>query len=234
MQSQKITTQRRWYEDACGAAHGMELLGERWTLLVLRELMVGPRRFGAIRAELPGISANVLTQRLEGLIEAGLIQRRTLPPPASTQVYELTPWGYEAEPIIQAIGRWAARSPHHDPTLAFSAASLLLSFRTMFDPGRAAGARAQVGFKLGSETALVEIEDGRLEFRRQEEVAEADVVFTGEPRMLAALIYGGQPLDALEGAGAIRVEGDRDLAVRFAGWFPLPAKAAQATSETAS
>lgn len=203
----------------------MELLGERWTLLILRELMLGPRRFGAIRAELPGISANVLTQRLESLTAAGLVRRRALPPPASAQVYELTPWGYEAEPVIQTIGRWAARSPRHDPTLAFSAASLMLSLRTMFNPVLAAGARARIGFRLGSESTMVEVEGEQLTFRRTEDFTEAHLVFTGEARILAAFIYGGQPLAALESAGALSVEGDRALAEQLPGWFPLPPKA---------
>src|SRR5215212_4396805 len=94
---------RRSYDDACGAAHALELLGERWALLVMRELMLGPKRFGQLKADLPGISANVLTQRLESLEAAGVLTRRKLPPPASTQVYELTRWGYESEPIFQAL-----------------------------------------------------------------------------------------------------------------------------------
>src|ERR671917_2501717 len=88
---------RRSYEDACGAAHALDLVGERWALLVMRELMLGPKRFSDLRADLPGISANVLTQRLEGLEASGILARRKLPPPASAQVYELTPWGYESE-----------------------------------------------------------------------------------------------------------------------------------------
>src|SRR3954451_22505989 len=125
-----LTASRRSYEDACGAAHALDLVGERWALLVMRELMLGPKRFSDLRESLPGISANVLTQRLEGLEAAGILMRRKLPPPAATQVYELTEWGYESEPIFQAMGRWAARSPSHDPTLPFSTASLVLSMRT--------------------------------------------------------------------------------------------------------
>src|SRR5919112_1219498 len=148
MKSQKITTSdsgpsRRRYDDACGAAHALDLIGERWALLVMRELMLGPKRFSDLKRDLPGISANVLTQRLEGLEAAGLLVRRRLPPPASTQVYELTPWGYEAEPIVQSLGKWAARSPAHDPTLPISATSIMLSFRTMFDPERAASFKAR-------------------------------------------------------------------------------------------
>src|SRR5215210_4378763 len=143
------TRHGRQYHDACGAAHALDLVGERWALLVMRELMLGPKRFSDLRASLPGISANVLTQRLEGLESAGVLTRRKLPPPAAAQVYELTPWGYEGEPVILALGRWAVRSPQHDPSLPLSAVSLMLSFRAMFDPQRAGDVRADVGFRIG-------------------------------------------------------------------------------------
>src|SRR5215203_1101958 len=146
------TLSRRRYEDACGTAHALDLVGERWALLVMRELMLGPKRFSDLRADLPGISANVLTQRLEGLEAAGVLVRRKLPRPASVQVYELTRWGYESEPIFQALGRWAARSPKHDPTLPLSAVSLFLSFRTMLDAHQAADLDARIGFRIGAET----------------------------------------------------------------------------------
>ena len=228
MKSEKITNRvlpfsRRSYEDACGAAHALDLVGERWALLVMRELMLGPKRFSDLRADLPGISANVLTQRLEGLEAAGILTRRRLPPPASTQVYELTPWGYESEPIFQTLGRWAARSPTHDPTLPLSAVSLFLSFRTMIDPDRAAGIEAQVGFRIRTETFLARLSQGRIEVRRGE-IAGADVVFQGPAPVIAAAVYGGQPLAMLAEAGALSVEGDRALAERFVTLFPLPPK----------
>lgn len=228
MKSQKITTEpqglsRRRYDDACGTAHGLELIGERWALLVLRELMLGPKRFSDIREDLPGISANVLTQRLEGLEASGLLVRRKLPPPSSVQVYELTEWGYEAEPVIQALGRWAVRSPGHDPTMQISAVSIMLSFRTMLDAKRAEGIDAKIGFGLGAESFLGHLADGRIEIRRST-LDEADLVFTGTPPMLGAAVYDGQPLDVLEEAGALKVEGDRALAERFVTLFPLPPK----------
>src|SRR5215210_5178215 len=133
------TRHGRQYHDACAAAHALDLIGERWALLVMRELMLGPKRFSDLRASLPGISANVLSQRLEALVAAGVLARRKLPPPAAAQVYELTAWGYESEPIFQALGRWAVRSPQHDPTLPLSTVSLFLSFRTMLDAERARG-----------------------------------------------------------------------------------------------
>jgi DNA-binding HxlR family transcriptional regulator len=221
MKSEKITKRR--YGDACGAAHALDLLGERWALLVIRELMLGPKRFGDLRADLPGISANVLTQRLEGLEAAGVLVRRKLPPPASAQVYELTPWGYEAEPIFQTLGRWAARSPAHDPTLPLSAVSLFLSFRTMLDPSRAQGLKARVGFRIGAETFLVRIENDEVEVGRAE-IDAADAIISGAAPIIAAAVYGGMPLDQLEAQGVLEIFGERAVAERFVTLFVLPPK----------
>jgi DNA-binding HxlR family transcriptional regulator len=213
---------KRRYDDACGTAHGLELIGERWALLVLRELMLGPKRFGDLKADLPGISANVLTQRLEGLEASGLLVRKRLPPPASVQVYELTQWGYEAEPIVQELGRWAARSPLHDPTLPISGTSLMLSFRTMFDPARADGFAAAIGLRIGAESFVARVENGRLDARRGDP-AGADALFTGSGAMIAAAVYGDQPFELL--APALTVTGDREAARRFTSFFVLPPKA---------
>ena len=228
MQIKKITKpqtrRRRWYDDACAAAHALDLVGERWALLVMRELMFGPKRFSDLRASLPGISANVLTQRLETLQSAGVLVRRKLPPPAGAMVYELTQWGYESEPIFQALGRWAARSPAHDPGLPFSAASLLLSLRTMLAPARAAGLTARIGFRLGEQSFVGHLADGTIEIASGAPDG-ADVILTATPPVLAGAIYGGQTLEALEAAGALQLEGDRALARRFLTLFPLPSKA---------
>ena len=220
------TRSRRYYEDACAAAHALDLVGERWALLVMRELMLGPKRFSDLRESLPGISANVLTQRLEGLEAAGVLMRRKLPPPGAAQVYELTEWGYESEPIFQALGRWAARSPAHDPTLPFSAVSFFLSLRTMLDADQARGLDARIGFRLGEETFLAHLAGSRIEVARGA-LDGADLILTGTPPVLAGAIYGGQTLEALERAGLLRIEGDRELARRFIGLFPLPPKASR-------
>ena len=229
MKLSKITNtpealRRRHYEDACAAAHALDLVGERWALLVMRELMLGPKRFGDLRASLAGISANVLTQRLEGLEAAGVLVRTKLPPPANAPAYQLTEWGLESEPIFRALGRWAARSPLHDPTLPFSAASLILSLRTMLDPEKAVGLDILIGLKLGNETFLAHLADGRMEIAAGPIVA-ADVTFTATPPVIAAAIYGGQKLGVLEDAGVLEVDGDWSLAERFVTLFPLPAKA---------
>jgi DNA-binding HxlR family transcriptional regulator len=215
---------RRSYGDACAAAHALDLVGERWALLVIRELLLGPKRFNDLKADLPGISANVLGQRLEGLEASGVLRRRRLPPPASIQVYELTPWGYETEPIFHALGRWAVRSPTHDPALPFSAVSLMLSFRAAIDVDRARALRATIGFRLGRDSFLARLADGAIEIKSGP-MEGADLVFTGSTPALAAAMYRGVPLAQLEDEGALAVEGDRALAASFVTLFPLPSKA---------
>ena len=227
MELTKDTKKRkRHYDDACGTAFALELVGERWALLVVRELMFGPRRFGDLGAGLPGISAKVLTQRLEGLEAAGIVQRRKLPPPASVPVYELTPWGYESERAIQELGRWATRSPGHDPSLPLSAASLMLSFRTMHNAERAAGLDARVGFRIAEDIFVAHLTQTGIAITRADPTGCA-VIFTAPNAMvIAGAVYGGVPLATLEAQGAIAITGDRSLAERFVTLFPLPPKIA--------
>ncbi len=224
MKLEKITATRRWYDDACGTAHALELVGERWSLMIVREMMYGPRRFGDIRAALPGLSANVLTQRLETLETHGIVERTKLPPPASVQVYGLTPWGYEADQLLMVMGNWAARSPGHDPTLPLSKTSLMLSFRTMFQADVAGDTAMTVGFRLGEETFQVLVMDGVLTPRRAG-VEGSTVVFTTTPEAMAGYVYGKVPLEAMEAAGAIAITGDRTAARAFQTFFVLPPKA---------
>ena len=225
MKLEKVTAKAgRKYHDACGAAHGLDLVGERWALLVMRELMFGPRRFGDLRRDLCGLSANVLTQRLEGLEASGVIRRRKLPPPASVQVYELTEWGLELKPLYALLGRWAARSPSHDPTLPLSPVSVVMSLETMFDAERAGDAAMDVSLVFGDEAFRIRIGDGMLTAERAP-AEGADVVIDTQPPALAGAVYGGQPFAALEAAGALALIGDRALAERFAAFFDLPPKA---------
>ena len=127
----------RTYDDGCAAAHALDLVGERWALLVVRELLLGPKRFTDLRAGLPKASPNVLAQRLRGLEAAGIVRRGKLPPPAASKIYELTEWGRDLEPVIISLGRWGVRSPTKPPDAELGVDSLILSFRTMFDPERA-------------------------------------------------------------------------------------------------
>lgn len=222
MQLEKLTKvrrsePRRGYDDACGTAHALELIGERWALLVLRELLLGPRRFSDLRADLPAISANVLTQRLTELESRGLVRRRKLPPPASVQVYEATEWGLETAVLIRELGRWAARSPAHDPTLPLSGVSIMLSFTAMLNAERAAGFAGRLAFRFGEMVYVAEIRDGAIEVRRGA-ADEAAALVIGDPSALAAVVYGGAPLNLL------RIEGDSALAERFLTLFTLPPK----------
>lgn len=222
MRLEKTTEERKYedkrrYDDACGLAHALELIGERWGLLVMRELMLGPRRFSELKADLPGISANVLTQRLSELEARGLVRRTRLPPPASVQVYEATEWGLEAIPTIASLGRWAARSPWHDPTLPMGHVSVMMSLQTLISPDLATGLDERIGFQLGEASYVATVHDGRLDIERTP-MMNCAVEFRGQPSDLAAVIHGGAPLDLIE------VSGDMALAKRFVKLFPLPEK----------
>lgn len=215
---------KRWYDDACGTALALEFVGERWALLVIRELMLGPRRFSDLRADLPGVSANVLTQRLEGLERSGIVRRRKLPPPASVQVYELTPWGLEAEPIFQAMGRWALRSPRHDPMLPLSPVAAMLSLRTMLRPDRAPVSMT-LAFRMDDNDFVGRLTSEGLEIARGE-ADDADVMFDTDPTTFVTLVYGKRPLEPAIAEGRLRLEGDPGLAARFIDCFALPPKLA--------
>jgi DNA-binding HxlR family transcriptional regulator len=224
VQLEKATTKRkteekRRFDDACGLAHALELLGERWAMLVLRELAYGPRRFSELKTDLQGISANVLTQRLTELENRGLVRKVRLPPPASVQVYEATEWGLEAVPTIAALGRWAARSPLHNPALRMSHVSVIMSLQTLLSPELADGLHARIGFRFGEADYVTTLRDGRLAVERRP-VSDCDVLFTGPPSAVAGVIHGGAPFET------IRVDGDLELARRFVKLFPLPHKVA--------
>lgn len=197
----------------------MDLIGERWSMPLIRELLLGPRRFSDLKTSLNGISANVLTQRLEGLEAAGVLVRRKLPPPASVQVYELTPWGYEAAPIFQALGRWAVRSPHHDPTRPFSPVSLMLSLRTMLDPEAAGDLKARFQLFINGEPFFwARNKKGEIRIGRGE-IDKPDLTVRGSTSAIAGYVYAGAPLSSIE------AEGDLKLAARLPRLFPLPVKA---------
>jgi DNA-binding HxlR family transcriptional regulator len=230
MKLQKVTgpaktAAKRWYDDACGTALALEFIGERWSLLIMRELIFGPRRFGEIKAHLPGISANVLTQRLEGLEANGILTRYRLPSPANVQVYDLTDWGRESEPMMRDLGRWAARSPRHDPMLFMSPASAMISLRTLIDRGRAAGERMTIAFHMPDDSFVARLADGDLVVVRGT-TEDADVTFSGDTLAMRHTIYGKMPLSRDGGGGGLAVAGDLTVAQRFVDLFALPEKIA--------
>ncbi|MBZ9750784.1 helix-turn-helix transcriptional regulator [Deinococcus sp. HMF7604] len=205
---------KRVYDDGCAAAHALDLVGERWALLVVRELLLGPRRFTDLQEQLRGISPTVLTQRLGDLEEVGVVRREQLPPPASARVYALTPWGRELEPVLQALGRWGARSPGRPAQAPISTATLLTALKTM-NGGELPG--ATVALDLGPEGQYTVLLRGQTAEVTSGLSLAAEVTLTGPVGALGAVIFGGQPLDE-----TIKVAGDRDLAEHFVRAFPLP------------
>ncbi|WP_284164015.1 helix-turn-helix domain-containing protein [Frigidibacter sp. SD6-1] len=206
------------YGEGCLAAHALDLIGDRWTLLIARELMLGPKRFGAIRAGVPGIATNMLSQRLEEMVAAGLLVRETLAPPASVVVYGLTDAGEGLWPILKALCDWGVRQPGHDPTLFISPTALMLSMRAMADRG---GQPMTAGFAMEEERFEVRLGGGAYSVRRVAAPGR-ELCFHGHANGLAAMIYGARPVAEAIAAGLGRVEGDPSWAQRFVDRFSLP------------
>ena len=217
----KQTPSWRRYRDACGTAQGLDLVGERWTLLVVRELLLGPKRFTDLRTGLPGISTNILADRLETLELSGVARRRTLPPPAGSRVYELTDWGRDLEPVITAIGRWGVRSPWRSEEDEIGVNGLMVSFRTMFDPRAAGELEASYEIALDDQVFGLEVEDGSIRVYRGAP-ADPDARIETDVVTLADLVYEGRDLDKTLRAGEVESGGDRSAVVRLMGLFRLP------------
>ncbi len=198
----------RTQDDGCGIAHASDLLGQRWVLLVVRELLLGPKRFTDVRAGLPDISPNVLSQRLRELQAAGIVGRRKLIPPAATQVYELTDWGRELEPAVLALGRWASHSPSFPLGTEMGPDSLVLALKATFQPEKADGLDARYELWLGEIPFAIRVRDRAFEAGRGESITADATIRTG-PAELAGVVFGGDPLGKALKSGELEVEGDR-------------------------
>lgn len=198
----------RSVQDGCGIAHASTLLGQRWALLVVRELLLGPKRFTDLRAGIPDISPNVLGQRLRELEESGILQRRKLAPPAAVQVYELTEWGRELEPAVLALGRWASSSPSFPRDAEMGPDSLVLALKSSFDPAKADELEATYELRLGELPFCIRIEDGRFEAERGEP-DEADAVIRSDPDTIAGIVFRGNRLGKAIEAGDVQIDGSR-------------------------
>src|SRR5215211_2856363 len=151
---------KRTYGDGCAIAHGLDLVGERWALLVVRELLLGPKRFTDLKRGLPNASPNVISERLRELERAGVVTRDKLPPPAGSRVYELTAWGRGLEDVVIALGRWGARSrskPENDP---IGTDSVALALRGLFDADAAGGLPASYALRLGEDRFRIRLAGG--------------------------------------------------------------------------
>jgi DNA-binding HxlR family transcriptional regulator len=218
---------KRTYDDGCAAAHALDLVGERWALLVVRELLFGPKRFTDLRAGLPHASPNVLSERLRGLEAAGIVRRRRLPPPAASKIYELTAWGEELEPVIIRLGRWGARSPSKPADAPLGVDSLILSLRTMFDPVAAGDLEATYELIMGEDRFSAEVSRGDFEVVRGG-AERPDAIVEADSNSLAGLIYGGLSLSEALRSGEVKIEGDEEAVEHFLELFPLPEPAAPA------
>jgi DNA-binding HxlR family transcriptional regulator len=208
------------YDDGCAAAHALDVVGERWALLVVRELIMGPKRFTDLRRGIPGASASLLAQRLRELQRSGVIRRHTLGPPTGAGVYELTPWGQGLEPVLATLGRWGAQSPAMPHGASITTDTVILALRTMFDAD-AAQVVPDVTLELclGNDrfssrvnASVLRIERGRAN--------KPDAIVSTRANALAQIVFYGRPLDEAIAGGDLRLDGDRSSVERFFALFP--------------
>src|SRR5690606_21963445 len=193
-------TLKRNYDDGCAAAHALDLVGDRWALLIVREMLLGPKRFTDLRSGLPAISANVLSQRLTDLEAAQVVRRRKLAPPAASRVYELTEWGKELEPIVLGLAHWGVRSPIFQRGAPIGADAFMLSLKAMFGAGKAEFDKV-VQVEFGEDIFHVRVIDGSLAVGRGA-VPDAQVFLKGDPQAMLRLAYGKQDLTTAVEAGS--------------------------------
>ncbi|NED94332.1 helix-turn-helix transcriptional regulator [Phytoactinopolyspora alkaliphila] len=207
-------TTSRTYGEACPIAHAMDIVGDRWALLVVRELRLGPRRFSDLQASLPKAGPNMLTQRLRDLERSGVVAKRSLPPPAGSTIYELTPWGSEIEPVFRALARWGVRAPVPPDGTRLSPDSVMLGLRTFFTERHDPAWSATYHISLGRESYRLTVTEGRLtELTRGRVDAPADgapaaTVTCQDHMTMHALIEGREDLPELTDRGELTVAGD--------------------------
>jgi len=218
---------KRTYGDGCAIAYALDLVGERWALLVVRELLLGPKRFTDLKRGLPNASPNVISERLRELEQAGIVRRDKLPPPASSRVYELTEWGRGLEEVVVSLGHWGSRSPSRLPAAPIGADSTVLALRSRFDRGAAKGLRARYELRLGEDRFRLEVSDGGIAVARGG-ADRPDATIHTDPSTLAAVLWAGRRLADAKRAGDLRIDGDQAAVARFVRLFPAPEPAAAA------
>ena len=217
----------RTYGDGCGIAHALDLIGERWALLVVRELLLGPKRFTDLRDGLPNASPNVLAQRLRDLEQGAIVRRRKLAPPAGSSIYELTDWGRELKPIVLTLGTWALHSPSFPHDAPVGTDSVILALGTFFDGDAAGDLSARYELRLGANAFRVRVAERAIEVDRGP-ADDPDAIIETDAATFSALVWDGRELpDALR-AGDITIDGDQRAVTRLLGLFPRPTPAAPA------
>lgn len=218
----------RAYLQYCPVAHALELVGERWALLIVRDLLKGPKRYSDLLAGLPGLGTNILAARLKDLEQGGVVRKRKLPPPANVNVYELTEYGEQLEEVIRALGRWGFRSLGPPPAdCAMPEGWLVQGVLTMFDPARARDLSESYEVRAGGEVATVRVHGGTIDADTGGS-GDVDAVLELDVGTLFALVGGElDPADAIAG-GTARVEGDPEALRRFLSVFDAARAAAAA------
>jgi DNA-binding HxlR family transcriptional regulator len=210
----------RTYGQYCGLSRAVEILGERWGLLIVRDLLIGPKRFTDLQRGLPGIPSNVLTSRLKELEKSGVVRRRVLPRPAGSVVYELTEYGSELEEAVVCFGRWGAKSlgePRPDEIVTPD--SIAMALRSTFRPEACQGVRANYELRLGDVVVHARVHDGSIEAATGR-LPDADLVIEAGPgirALMAGEITAGQAIEQ----GVARVSGKRQLFDQFAKIFRI-------------
>lgn len=204
----------RSYHESCALAHSLDLIGERWALLVVRELLFGPRRFTDLHGRLGAASSSVLTDRLQRLVESGIVERRRLPPPSAAWVYELTEWGTALQPALVALAQWGRLSSSRDAELPTTPAAIALSMLVQFDRAKARGLDIVVDLDLDGDRFRAEVRDERLrvgpsEGRPAPTTVRASIVVFGP------LVGAPVSTPAQLTAAGLEIEGDARAVARF-------------------
>lgn len=222
----------RSYNQLCGLAYALDIVGERWTLLIVRELFAGPRRFTDLVEGLPGISTNLLTERLKYLEQQGLLRRRVLPPPAGSTVYELTPLGLALEQTLLELGKWGRQFVPVSPAGAtvLRLGSYALTLKTFFRPHLAQGINETYALHIDDEFLQVQIENGTIQVQ-QNETRPADAAFYTDITSYLGLLLGEIPPDQAIASGLVRVEGDPEALCRFLTLCSVPRKTHSTVSQ---
>jgi DNA-binding HxlR family transcriptional regulator len=216
-----MATTKRTYGDRCGVARALDIVGERWALLVVRELLLGPKRFTDLRAGLPHVGPDILAQRLRELEQSGIVRRGELPPPAASRIYELTERGRALEPVVLALGRFGSVAPFPPGEAQIGVDAVVIALKSLFAPRGADGRAASYELRLGEQRFRLDIADGRIEVERGAAPAP-DATIETDPGTLAAVLWHGRDLDEARRAGDVAIEGDRRAVTRFLALFPLP------------
>jgi DNA-binding HxlR family transcriptional regulator len=214
----------RSYGEACAIARALDVVGERWALLVVRELLLGPQRFSDLRNALPHASSNLVADRLRELLGRGVIDRRKLPPPASSWVYELTDWGRDLEPILLALGDWGSHVPLPPAPVTLSATSMVIFLRSAARPDPAASP-STCRLELDDRVWTIRAEAGRLQVQAGEP-ARPDASLRTDPATLNALLEGSTEFYAAVSDGSVVAAGDLQALRRLVQSVTAPAASA--------